>query len=115
MASFQRLIFVQILFVSLNTVRAQATQILSFFPTGSVKHVQQVTVRFSDDMVAMGDPSIKVDPFTIICSPATEKKPPLHRRNSTHLETPKYTTRWADSRNWVLDFEKPLGTGIHCE
>src|SRR5690606_14516407 len=27
---------------------------------------------------------------------------------------PSYSTRWADSKNWVLDFDKPLPSGHRC-
>lgn len=93
---------------------AHAAQIVSFFPTGSVKQVQQATVRFSDDMVAMGDPRAKSDPFTIACNVATQKQPTHGQQKPTALETPKYTTRWADNKNWVWDLEKPLKAGVRC-
>lgn len=82
-------------------VAAASPQIESFFPTGSVKNVQQVTARFTTDMVAMGDPRTtsdeKSNPFTIECKPEQ-----------------KFSTRWADSKNWVLDFTTPLKSGVSC-
>lgn len=81
-----------------STHNANAANVVSFYPTGSVKQIQQVRVQFSANMVAMGDPRAAVNPFTISCTASTEK----------------YTTHWADSKNWVLDFEKPLSSGVHC-
>ncbi|MBX3016413.1 MAG: hypothetical protein KF767_00885 [Bdellovibrionaceae bacterium] len=78
---------------------AQTPNVQSFNPTGSVKSAQQVTVRFSTDMVPMGDPKFKLTPFAMEC-----KGP-----------APKSTTRWADSRNWVVDFDKTVPAGVSCE
>lgn len=99
---------------SLNSLQAQAAQVVSFFPTGSVKQVQQATVRFSADMMAMGDPRSKKDPFTIKCNTANQKQDSQAPQTATPSETPRYTTRWADNKNWVLDFEKPLKAGVRC-
>lgn len=92
---------------------ALSAQVISFYPTGSVKQVQQVTVRFSADMVAMGDPRSKHDPFNVTCNVIT-KKETKQEQPATKQETPKYITRWADNRNWVLDFAKPLKAGVRC-
>ena len=67
----------------------------SFFsPSGEVKKVRQVAVRFSEQMVAFGDPR-EVDPFDIAC-PAAGKG------------------RWADQRNWIYDFTNDLPAGVAC-
>lgn len=66
-----------------------------FSPQGAVKKVRQVTVRFSAPMVPFGDPRLS-EPFAIDC-PA------------------KGTARWADSRNWVYDFDQDLPAGLRCE
>ena len=134
----------------LNISRAYSAEVISFYPTGSVKQVQQVTVRFSADMVAMGDPRVKSDPFSLTCNSAS-KNPSLDtdsadetentdnetentdheventdhgneangsetkaEQSKTPPKTPKYSTRWADNKNWVLDFDKPLEAGIRC-
>jgi uncharacterized protein YfaS (alpha-2-macroglobulin family) len=73
---------------------AQAAGIDFFSPSGEVKKVRQVAVRFSEQMVAFGDPRI-ADPFDISC-PAAGKG------------------RWADQRNWIYDFEHDLPAGIAC-
>lgn len=93
---------------------AHAAQVVTFYPTGSVKQVQQATVRFSADMVAMGDPRAKTDPFTMTCNVTTKNQLAHVQQTPAPQETPKYTTRWADSKNWVLDFEKPLKAGMRC-
>jgi uncharacterized protein YfaS (alpha-2-macroglobulin family) len=82
-----------------------AGEIVSVYPTGSVKQVQQVTVKFSTDMVAMGDPRSKVDPAKMECNEAASKKA---------AKIPRTTTRWADTKTWSLDFDKPLGAGVKC-
>lgn len=101
-------------FLTLATNQSYAAQVVSFFPTGSVKQVQQATVRFSDDMVAMGDPRSKVDPFTMECNGTSKKATAQTTPKAASSKTPPFTTRWADSRSWVLEFEKPLPAGIRC-
>ncbi|HMM76819.1 MAG TPA: MG2 domain-containing protein [Gammaproteobacteria bacterium] len=65
-----------------------------FSPSGSVKGVRQVQVRFSEAMVSFGDPRAPT-PFTIDC--------PVGGRS-----------RWVDARNWVHDFDADLPGGITC-
>ena len=60
-----------------------------------VKKITQVTARFSETMVAFGDPRQPV-PFDIQCSE-------------------KGTGRWVDQKNWAFDFEKELPAGVRCE
>src|SRR3972149_10871521 len=67
-----------------------------FSPQGTVKGVRQVSVRFSEQMVPFGDPRGLIEPFDIVCSE-------------------KGTSRWADGKNWVFDFDKDLPAGIRCE
>jgi hypothetical protein len=65
-----------------------------FSPQGVVKGIRQVTARFSEQIVAFGDPRL-VEPFDISCP---EKGYP----------------RWADGRNWVYDFDRDVPAGILC-
>ena len=51
-------------------------------------------MRFSEQMVAFGDPR-EVNPFDITCPSAGKG-------------------RWADQRNWIYDFEQDLPAGIAC-
>ncbi len=67
-----------------------------FSPQGTVKTVRQVGVRFSEQMVPFGDPRALIEPFDIECPE-------------------KGTSRWADGKNWVYDFERDLPAGIRCE
>jgi hypothetical protein len=97
-----------------STSNANAAQVISFYPTGSVKQVQQATVRFSANIVAMGDPRAKIDPFAVFCNVPAQKQPTNDQQVSVAKDTPKYATRWADNKNWVLDFEKPLKSGMRC-
>ena len=65
-----------------------------FSPQGTVKDVRQVAVRFSEPMVAFGDPHLP-EPFDIDCAA-------------------RGRGRWADTRNWVYDFESNLPAGLVC-
>ena len=73
---------------------AHAAEVEFFSPSGEVKKVRQVAVRFSEQMVAFGDPR-EVDPFDINCTAAGKG-------------------RWADQRNWVYDFANDLPAGVAC-
>jgi len=73
---------------------AGAATVEVFSPQGEVKGVRQVAVRFSEPMVAFGDPRL-ADPFEIACPE-------------------QGASRWADQKNWVLDFERDLPAGVRC-
>ncbi|HMK57143.1 MAG TPA: MG2 domain-containing protein, partial [Dissulfurispiraceae bacterium] len=74
---------------------AQTDATVEFFsPQGTIKTVRQVSARFSEPMVPFGDPRIS-DPFDISCPEAGKG-------------------RWADSRNWVYDFDRDLSAGVRC-
>lgn len=70
------------------------TAVESFSPEGEVRQVRQVTARFSQPMVAFGDPR-GLDPFTIDC-PAKGKG------------------RWIDATNWSYDFDADLPGASAC-
>jgi hypothetical protein len=72
-----------------------SVQVEAFSPEGTAKNVRQVTARFSQPMVTMGDPRL-ADPFVIVCSASGKG-------------------RWADVRNWVYDFDDDLPSGIRCQ
>ena len=74
---------------------AVAASIESFAPNGEVKGVRQVTARFSAAIVPFGDPR-ELAPFAIACNPA---------------DMSEGNGRWADTRNWVYDFEQDLPAG----
>ncbi len=78
----------------LGAVGAPAAQVEFFSPQGEVKGVRQVAVRFSEPMVAFGDPRLP-EPFEIEC-PAPG------------------AARWADQKNWVYDFAHDLPAGLRC-
>ncbi|NWG40120.1 MAG: alpha-2-macroglobulin [Hydrogenophilaceae bacterium] len=73
---------------------AHAAGIDSFSPQGEVKGVRQVLVRFTHEMVPLGDPRLP-EPFNIDCAE-------------------KGSGRWVDGRNWVYDFERDLPAGVRC-
>ncbi len=74
---------------------ADLAQVEAFSPQGTVKGVRQVSARFSEPMVAFGDPRLPA-PFDISC-PA------------------KGQARWADQKNWIFDFDEDLPAGVACE
>lgn len=74
----------------------QEAHILVFTPQGEVKGVRQVRASFSEPMVPLGDPRGVIEPFEVDC-----------------LE--RGTTRWADSKNWIYDFDRNLTAGIRCD
>ena len=77
-----------------STAAAHAASVEVFSPQGTVKDVRQVAVRFSEPMVAFGDPRLP-DPFEIACDAPGRG-------------------RWADTRNWIYDFESDLPAGLAC-
>jgi uncharacterized protein YfaS (alpha-2-macroglobulin family) len=72
-----------------------APRVAEFSPQGTVKEVRQVTARFSEPMVALGDPRPAMSPFLIECAE-------------------EGTGRWIDSRNWAYDFDRDLPGGLRC-
>src|SRR5574342_1020965 len=73
---------------------AGAAAITSFAPQGTVKRIRQVSARFSDPMVPLGDPRA-ADPFDVACPEPG-------------------SGRWVDSREWVYDFARDLPAGLRC-
>lgn len=87
---------------------AYSAEIVAVTPTGAVKQAQQVRVRFSTDMVPMGDPRSHKDPLALDCNFKVSKK------SNVKPKAPAFKTRWIDSKNWSLDFDKPLKSGAKC-
>jgi hypothetical protein len=83
-------------FIGSTVFAEEGPQVEMFSPQGTVKRVRQVSVRFSEPMVPFGDPRSLIEPFDILCPE-------------------KGTSRWADGKNWVFDFERDLPAGIRCE
>lgn len=75
---------------------AQAFRVASFTPEGTVKNVRQVVARFSEPMVAFGDPRTHGEAFAVDCAGA------------------KGSARWIDAREWAYDFEGDLPAGLAC-
>jgi len=74
---------------------ALCAQPVEFFsPQGEIKGVRQATARFATAMVPFGDPR-ELDPFDVDCAE-------------------KGKGRWADSKNWVYDFDRDLPAGVRC-
>ncbi len=74
-------------------VAASAT-VTGFSPQGEVARIRQVRARFSESMVKFGDPKAG-SPFDVDCPVAG-------------------SSRWADDKNWIFDFERDLPPGTSC-
>ncbi|HSB80069.1 MAG TPA: MG2 domain-containing protein, partial [Candidatus Methylomirabilis sp.] len=71
-------------------------RVIQFTPQGTVKQVRQVSARFSEPMVPLGDPRGGASsPFEIACPEPG-------------------TGRWVDSRTWAYDFARDLPAGVRC-
>ncbi|MDO8431521.1 MAG: MG2 domain-containing protein [Candidatus Binatus sp.] len=88
------LLIASILGTAVSAAAATAS-VARFSPRGAVKQVRQVTARFSEPMVPLGDPRDTSMPFDIDC--------PAHG-----------SARWIDSRNWSFDFDHDLPAGLRC-
>lgn len=84
--------------LAIGSARA-APQVEVFTPQGEAKNVRQASVRFSEPVVAFGDPRVP-DPFTVQCDGDPQRS--------------KGRGRWADTRNWTFDFESALPAGLRC-
>ncbi|WP_034297730.1 alpha-2-macroglobulin [Herbaspirillum sp. RV1423] len=73
---------------------AHAAGVAGFSPQGEVAKIRQARATFSEEMVKFGDPKAAA-PFDIDCPVAG-------------------TSRWADGKNWVYDFERDLPPGTRC-
>lgn len=91
---------IQIFFIYLISIISLYSQsnftIDSFSPDGFIKNPSQVSVRFSEPMIAFGD------------SRVTKK---VFQSNCLSLGT----ERWLDAKNWVLDFKIKLPGGTECK
>lgn len=81
---------------------AAVAQVEAFSPEGYVRRVRQVTARFTSPMVALGDPRL-ADPFAVSCSGPSAGRPAAQGKG-----------RWADTRDWVYDFDDDLEAGVRC-
>ena len=66
----------------------------AFTPQGSVKNIRQVSVRFSQAVVRLGDPRA-LEPFAVECAVAGKG-------------------RWLDTRSWVYEFAEEPPAGLRC-
>jgi uncharacterized protein YfaS (alpha-2-macroglobulin family) len=76
---------------------ASAVTVESVSPRGEVAQVRQITVRFSESVVPLGDLRLP-DPVAVQCVGAA----------------PAGTGRWIDDRTWVYDFREPVPPGVKC-
>ena len=76
---------------------AGAATITSVSPQGEVAQVRQITVKFSESVVPLGDLRLP-DPMSLSCQGAT----------------PAGSGRWANDKVWLYDFREPLPPGTRC-
>ena len=76
---------------------AHAASIASVSPQGEVAQVRQITVKFSESVVPLGDLRLP-DPMSLSCQGAT----------------PAGSGRWANDKVWLYDFREPLPPGTRC-
>jgi len=79
---------------SASAPAAAPTVVESFSPEGQVRKVRQVTARFTQPMVAFGDPR-GADPFAIDCMAQGKG-------------------RWIDGTTWSYDFDADLPGAVGC-
>jgi alpha-2-macroglobulin len=92
MKTLRRLALASLLFASLGTDAATVQQ---FQPQGKVAEQSRATVRFSADMVKLGEPNAPA-PFAIACNGIVGEG------------------RWIDSRTWAWQMMRGLQPGEHC-
>lgn len=95
-------IFAASFFILTSTINAK---IVSFFPEGPVKELKQVIVRFDSEMTNMGDPLANTEIYELTCLNNLKQNIPMSGLRA----------RWADSKSFVIDFDKPLASGMNCE
>ncbi|CAN7595113.1 alpha-2-macroglobulin family protein [Rhizobacter sp. LjRoot28] len=76
---------------------SHAATVIQASPVGEVAQVRQITLKFSESVVTVGDIA-QPDPFSLAC----EGKVPTGRG------------RWATDRVWVYDFDETLPPGVRC-
>lgn len=76
---------------------APAATVVSVTPQGEVAQVRQVTVKFSEAVVPLGDLRLP-DPFSLACEG----------------KVPPGAGRWSDDRVWLYDFNDSLPPGVRC-
>ena len=87
-----------------GVVRAQSAEVASFTPQGEVRRIQQVAIRFSADMVRLGNSGEgdAAAPITVTCPEST----------LSDADTPK--GRWVDARRYVVEWPRDLPIGTRC-
>lgn len=81
-----------------GTTVAHAAKITSFSPEGEIAQIRQVTAKFDESMVPMGDPNADA-PIELSCTPD---------------EVLQGQGRWVDDKIWVYDFSHDLPPGTTC-
>jgi uncharacterized protein YfaS (alpha-2-macroglobulin family) len=85
------------LLLAVSHLAMAAPTVVDFGPSGLAREVRQVRLRFSDEMVALGD-NAAPDAATVSCDQGKRKA----------------VGHWIDGRNWVGEFEEALPDGVAC-
>ena len=81
----------------LTASSAHAARVASVSPSGEVAEVRQISLRFSEAVVAAGDPRLPA-PVTLQCEGGN----------------PAGDGRWASASQWLFDLREPLAAGRRC-
>jgi uncharacterized protein YfaS (alpha-2-macroglobulin family) len=71
-------------------------------PSAEVAEVRQIRLRFSEAVVAAGDPRLPA-PATLRCS------------GGAGVTSPGGSARWASAREWLFHLNEPLAAGLKCQ
>ena len=85
------------LLLGVSHLAMAAPTVVNFGPAGLAREVRQVRLRFSEEMVALGD-NAAPDAATVSCDQGKRKA----------------VGHWIDGRNWVGEFEQALPDGVAC-
>ncbi|MBF0206251.1 MAG: hypothetical protein HQK53_05120, partial [Oligoflexia bacterium] len=104
--------FVCVSFLLINDL--WAARLLNFFPDHKEvdANLSQVRATFSDEMIKFGTAAFHPDPFKIKCVFAAGSG--ATGAAGVASAAPPYSTRWLDTKVWVLDFRVRLQSGSEC-
>jgi alpha-2-macroglobulin len=91
------LVVVSVMSMAAFAPAAWAAKVSAVSPSGVAPEVRQISVRFSEAVVPLGDPRLPA-PFTLSCG----------------ASTPAGDARWLNAAQWVFDLREPLAAGSNC-
>ena len=102
--NFTCALLASVLLLMPGAARAQTAEVVSFTPQGEVRRIQQVALRFSADMVRLGnsgegDAAAPLSIISITCPQGTSDPG---------------KGRWVDTRRYVVEWTRDLPIGTRC-